>query len=87
MTFLSKKIRKIIDEKITPNRRPGGWAASRLLKRFSHQEVLKMSDRKIDDELRLELKKISDLDSLATERALDHAYMVLSSLVLKMYFD
>jgi len=84
---MSNKIWDIIDKKITPHRRPGAWAATRLLKRYDHSYVLKMSDKRIDKELRFELKEIASLNKKETEKALDYAYFILSSMIVQLYVN
>jgi len=83
--LISHKIWDIIDKKITPHRNPGAWAATRLLKRYDHAHILKMTDKRIDNELRYELKEITNLNKKQTEKALDYAYFILSSMILQMY--
>ena len=83
--LISHKIWDIIDKKVTPHRSPGAWAATRLLKRYDHAYVLKMSDKRIDKELRYELKEIGNLNKRQTEEALDYAYFILSSMIVQMY--
>ena len=83
--LISHKIWDIIDKKITPHRNPGAWAVTRLLKRYDHSYILKMSDKRIDKELRFELKEIAKLNKKETERALDYAYYVLSSTIVQLY--
>tara|TARA_R110001583_G_scaffold146347_1_gene298360 strand:+ start:332 stop:601 length:270 start_codon:yes stop_codon:yes gene_type:complete len=83
--LISHKIWDIIDKKVTPHRNPGAWAATRLLKRYDHSYVLKMGDKRIDKELRVELKEISVLNKKETEEALDYAYFILSSMIVKLY--
>jgi hypothetical protein len=83
--LISHKIWNIIDKKVTPHRNPGAWAATRLLKRYNYDYVLKMGDKRIDKELRVELKEISALNKKETEKALDYAYFILSSMIVQLY--
>ena len=86
MTILiSHKIWDIINNKVTPHRNPGGWAVTRLLKTYDRSYILKMSNKRIDKELRFELKEIAKLNKKETERALDYAYFILSSMIIKLY--
>lgn len=85
--LISHKIWDIIDKKVTPHRNPGAWAATRLLKRHDHSHILKMSDDRIDKEIRTELKEISTLNKKETEKALDYAYFILSSMIVQLYSD
>lgn len=83
--LISHKIWDIIDKKVTPYRSPGAWAATRLLKRYDQTYVLKMSDKRIDKELRFELNEIARLNKAETEKALDYAYFILSSMIINSY--
>tara|TARA_Y100001938_G_C7899154_1_gene333725 strand:- start:181 stop:453 length:273 start_codon:yes stop_codon:yes gene_type:complete len=88
MTLLiSHEIQDIIDKKITPYRNRGAWAATRLLKRYDRSYILKMSDKRIDKELRFEIKEIADLSKKEVEKALDYAYFILTTLVVQLYTD
>ena len=46
-----------------------------------------MSDKRIDKELRFEIKEIADLSKKEVEKALDYAYFILTTLVVQLYTD